>query len=513
MRIASHYNTRFKYDLSPRQNQVLELISRGYTNAEIAEALGMSLDGAKWHVSEILAKLCVSSRDEAGLYWRTNNGIRARLARAAHAIFTAPVAIKPLLGVAATLGMVGIATAVAVLAVRSFNGGDGSPALAADTSTAAATQSAATGTPESTATAPAGATSTPTTVPPLTGRIEQSPDFQSLDMLDTSQGWAIAAPKMLLRTADGGKTWHDQSPPIKRDSQTLANATFIDAAHGWVFSATDPTTGNGMNGAVLWRTVDGGATWQPNTGTIPNDLVGQLSFADAQHGFALQGLGAAAGSEAIAVLRTVDGGATWQQASLTGGGPSTSTAGAIPFGCIKNGITFVDAKTGFVTGSCAGGPPVFYVSHDAGGTWTRVDLPSLDNPSQSLTQCQCTVSTPVFATATDGFALVTGELPALYVTHDAGATWTVHASPVAQAQQAPSFADATHGWLIDTDDHLFATSDAGSMWAPITTNIELTSALIDFVSPTTGWTLVSGDSGNAKLFTTTDAGRTWSPLP
>ncbi len=510
MRIATHYNTRYKYDLSPRQHQVLELIGRGHTNAEIAEALGMSLDGAKWHVSEILAKLCVSSRDEAALYWRSNNGIRARLARTVHALFTAPVAIKPLLGVAATLGVVGIATVVAVLAVRSFNGGDGSPALAADTPTATATKSAATGTPAASTTAAAGATSTPTTVPPLTGRIEQSPDFQGLDMLDTSQGWATAAPNMLLRTSDGGKTWHDQSPPIKRDSQTLAfgTATFIDAAHAWVFSAA----GDGINGAVLWRTVDGGATWQPNTGTIPNDIVGQLSFADTQHGFALQGLGAAAGSEGIAILRTVDGGATWQQASLTGGGPSTSTAGAIPFSCIKNGIKFVNPDTGFVGGSCAGGSPAFYVTHDAGNTWTSVDLPSLDNPSQPLTRCQCTVSAPVFPTATDGFALMTGELPALYVSHDAGATWTAHVSPAAQAQQAPSFADATHGWLADQAGKLFASTDAGTTWASITMNIELTNGLIDFVSPTTGWALVS-DSGNARLFTTTDAGKTWSPVP
>lgn len=56
--------------LSERQREVLELIARGRTNAEIGEALGISLDGAKWHVSEIIAKLGVADRDEAVAAWR-----------------------------------------------------------------------------------------------------------------------------------------------------------------------------------------------------------------------------------------------------------------------------------------------------------------------------------------------------------------------------------------------------------------------------------------------------------
>ena len=51
--------------LTPRQFEVLELLRERLTNPEIAERLGISPDGAKWHVKEILWKLDVPSREEA----------------------------------------------------------------------------------------------------------------------------------------------------------------------------------------------------------------------------------------------------------------------------------------------------------------------------------------------------------------------------------------------------------------------------------------------------------------
>ncbi|HEY4669052.1 MAG TPA: helix-turn-helix transcriptional regulator, partial [Tepidiformaceae bacterium] len=60
---------RFSVSWTPRQREVLELIADGYTNREIAERLGISLDGAKWHVSEIISKLGVQSREDAAQLW------------------------------------------------------------------------------------------------------------------------------------------------------------------------------------------------------------------------------------------------------------------------------------------------------------------------------------------------------------------------------------------------------------------------------------------------------------
>src|SRR6266545_353996 len=55
--------------LTPREWEVLALLRDGLSNPEIAEGLAISRDAVKYHVSEILTKLGVASREEAAL-WR-----------------------------------------------------------------------------------------------------------------------------------------------------------------------------------------------------------------------------------------------------------------------------------------------------------------------------------------------------------------------------------------------------------------------------------------------------------
>ena len=56
-------------ELTDRERDVLEFLRRDFTNEQIAERLGISLDGAKYHVSQILSKLGVATREEAAV-WR-----------------------------------------------------------------------------------------------------------------------------------------------------------------------------------------------------------------------------------------------------------------------------------------------------------------------------------------------------------------------------------------------------------------------------------------------------------
>jgi len=76
-----HYETRSKLDLSPRQREVIALMAAGKTNGEIASTLGITLDGAKYHVSEVLRKLNVDSREDAVAAWRAHQHLSMRIRR------------------------------------------------------------------------------------------------------------------------------------------------------------------------------------------------------------------------------------------------------------------------------------------------------------------------------------------------------------------------------------------------------------------------------------------------
>lgn len=60
-----------KYDLTPREREVLTLLVEGMSNAEIARHLTIGLSTVKFHVSSTFSKLGISSRAEAiALAWQ-----------------------------------------------------------------------------------------------------------------------------------------------------------------------------------------------------------------------------------------------------------------------------------------------------------------------------------------------------------------------------------------------------------------------------------------------------------
>ena len=94
--------------LTPREWEVLGLLRRDLTNEQIAERLGISLDGAKYHVSQILSKLDVSSREEAAA-WRPEDDAaeKAGVPRLRRWAF-APLALKFIGGAASLAAVAGI---------------------------------------------------------------------------------------------------------------------------------------------------------------------------------------------------------------------------------------------------------------------------------------------------------------------------------------------------------------------------------------------------------------------
>ena len=55
-------------ELTPREQEVLDLVGRGYANKRIAFELGIAEKTVKTHVSHVLAKLGVPDRTQAALY-------------------------------------------------------------------------------------------------------------------------------------------------------------------------------------------------------------------------------------------------------------------------------------------------------------------------------------------------------------------------------------------------------------------------------------------------------------
>lgn len=136
---------RAEYGWTRRQREVLDLLARGKSNTEIAEALGISLPGAKWHVREILTKLNSDSREEGAEYWRRYNGLAPRFARIFRGLSLST-------GVRWAVGMGGGLAAIgALLTVLLISGGDHDNELVA----------AGDGSPPATGTGAAEPTATP----------------------------------------------------------------------------------------------------------------------------------------------------------------------------------------------------------------------------------------------------------------------------------------------------------------------------------------------------------------
>lgn len=108
------YNSRYKTELSPRQREVLDLIGRGRTNQEIADVLGITLNGAKYHVSEILAKLQVATREDAAELWRAERRVSARPGRWMQVLIGA-LSLRPVMGALVLGGAAAAAAGIALL--------------------------------------------------------------------------------------------------------------------------------------------------------------------------------------------------------------------------------------------------------------------------------------------------------------------------------------------------------------------------------------------------------------
>lgn len=174
-------------DLTERQREVARLVADGLTNAEIGERLGISLDGAKYHVSELLTRLNLERREQVGEWVQEQSRGKRRYALA-------------LVGMAAVL-----VTAVVVVALVATNGeGDELPAS---------------GSPVPTSSDEAGGSVEPTAA--------GSPSSTDLD----------AAESLYQPVAWDHPTRVNRTPPSSLDEAIKERVVHAD---GWQFEGTPP---------------------------------------------------------------------------------------------------------------------------------------------------------------------------------------------------------------------------------------------------------------------------------
>ncbi len=292
----------------------------------------------------------------------------------------------------------------------------------------------------------------PTHTPRYLGPIYQTKIFLG------GQGWANNVDKTIFyHTTNFGEHWVTVTPPEL--SKELSDYPFITSFF------TSGKTGYILLSApedksVLFRTGDSGENWETTQLDLPG---GQLYFTSSTEGYMLSSLGAAAGSEYVAINKTSDGGKTWQTVFSHEPGQVSES---LPSSGSKNGITFLDNNVGFITGSQPVTEDLYlYRTNDGGISWEQKSCENL----------------PVF-----------GE----------GDMWVP--SPVRRINQSVAFV-AIEALIAERDTtvtHWCKTEDAGESWQYVSSQDQI--EFSDFGSPTFGVAY-----GNGKMLRTIDGGLTW----
>jgi photosystem II stability/assembly factor-like uncharacterized protein len=336
--------------------------------------------------------------------------------------------------------------------------------------------------------------------------------LSSIHMFDAQKGWAVTGKGRIVQTTDGGVHWKDVTPryPSSGSRQKVV-ADFLKFSSAWV--AVSDTAADGTTTVVVFRTSDGGRTWQDTT-IQQTSSISQITFVDAQHGWMLSKQADLASAEAVAILGTNDGGKTWAMVSAAlASSIDIPPPGQLPFGGTKTGLGFLDATTGWMTGSSpVNGYLLLYTTHDGGSKW----YPQTLQLSPEEASSHLSISPPLFFNTTDGLLPVTfdtenGSSIDFYVTHDGGRTWN-RTTPVVASAGIWDFIDMNYGWASD-GTHLYVTSDGGHQWTKLSPGANFKNiSRLDFVSRDIGWAIGSTANNYPSLLKTVDGGHTWTVI-
>ncbi|MBJ7601189.1 hypothetical protein [Candidatus Nephthysia bennettiae] len=303
----------------------------------------------------------------------------------------------------------------------------------------------------------------------------------SFAFFDQSAGWAVLVgragvsgpntPMSIVRTSDGGRHWKRANVP---GVASYMQTKFFDATHGIVWTRTP-------SGPILYSTADGGQHWRslklPGQG---NDDFASSVFLDPRRGWYLEGAtpalpnlaNAEVSQQPFLLWRTLDGGATWSQ--LLGVDAAHPSAGGLSYDGFKSLGNFSDERhgsLGWAPSGLLGSAPseTFYVTADGGQSWTPLAVPS--PPDALVREASRGMSFRLFRLRDLLVELVGAAAPSglryfTRVSADGGASWTaLRPLPIGPVSRLvlPQFEDSRH-WSIAADRLLWVSPDAGETW-------------------------------------------------
>ncbi len=265
----------------------------------------------------------------------------------------------------------------------------------------------------------------------------------------------------LYRSTDRGTTWQQRAIPPGNFPR--AEVSFVDDLHGWFATGGVPETQCNGAGTSVWRTSDGGETWQ------------QVASVDWQH----------------------------------------QTPGSISYRQCKQGLSFVDTMHGFLGGADPNSGPTIYATADGGLTWAHSALP--DPPGFTTQSGGFTLTSGLvrgfgktLLLPASGMRVAT-QMPAEYVFRsvDGGATWSYLATTGVGLYDVIFVSESR--WLKIVSYHsALETTDAGSTWHGFASDYEQAApipALFAFGSPLVGYGTVRG-----SIERTVDGGHHWTVI-